>query len=200
MPVPQSAYPAPTLNWHILCSDLYTPPPASRLPGNLWTSKRPPRWRPQGTLARLIEAHKICFLLGLLLFFFPLFQRLTFSAGISTVSLMARDPWRTVPVMTVPWPRMEKQWSTAISRSPPGSLWGRYVCFFKSWNGNDNKEETEAWTVPPASGTHHHTESWSVTLQCGRTAGGFKRHLHRTQRCKVFSPLALTQRGTIKDV
>lgn len=56
----------------------------------------------------------------------------TFRAGISTVSLTAREPCRTVPVMTVPWPRMEKQWSTAIRRSPPGSLLGRYVCFFKS--------------------------------------------------------------------
>lgn len=57
----------------------------------------------------------------------------TFRAGISTVSLTAKEPCRTVPVMTVPWPRMEKQWSTAIRRSPPGSLLGRYVCFFKSW-------------------------------------------------------------------
>lgn len=56
----------------------------------------------------------------------------TFSTGISTVSLMASDPCRMVPVMTVPWPRIEKQWSTAIRRSPPGSLFGRYVCFFKS--------------------------------------------------------------------
>lgn len=61
------------------------------------------------------------------------FVQPTFRAGISTVSLTAKEPWRTVPVMTVPWPRIEKQWSTAISRSPPGSLLGRYVCFFKSW-------------------------------------------------------------------
>lgn len=64
--------------------------------------------------------------------FMPIFLEHTFSTGISTVSLMASDPCRMVPVMTVPWPRIEKQWSTAIRRSPPGSLFGRYVCFFKS--------------------------------------------------------------------
>lgn len=30
------------------------------------------------------------------------FAQPTFRAGISTVSLMAKEPWRTVPVMTVP--------------------------------------------------------------------------------------------------
>lgn len=70
------------------------------------------------------------------------FAQPTFRAGISTVSLMAKEPWRTVPVMTVPWPRMEKQWSTAISRSPPGSLLGRYVCFFKSWDAQSEVQNS----------------------------------------------------------
>lgn len=54
---------------------------------------------------------------------------------------MASDPCRIVPVMTVPWPRMEKQWSTAIRRSPPGSLWGRYVCVFRSCNKNQKRQK-----------------------------------------------------------
>lgn len=99
----------------------------------LMNFKKTSKVTPSRNAGMLIKAQKNCFGVVVVVVVLFFFQCLTFRAGISTVSLMARDPWRTVPVMTVPWPRMEKQWSTAISRSPPGSLWGRYVCFFKSW-------------------------------------------------------------------
>ncbi len=126
---PQSPHPSLALNWHILQTHSAIPPSVCPLPVNSWTSETLRFLRKNFQRSGMLLACK--------------YQRFrihahflehTFSAGISTVSLMASDPCRMVPVMTVPWPRMEKQWSTAISRSPPGSLWGRYVCFFKSWH------------------------------------------------------------------
>lgn len=49
---------------------------------------------------------------------------LTFKAGISTLSPILTEPERIVPVITVPWPLMEKQWSMAIRNDPEGSLVG----------------------------------------------------------------------------
>lgn len=95
VPIHPPVLPSLTLNWQILWNHLATPPTSI-----FWFDKC-------HLLLRI-------YILGH-----------TFSAGISTVSLMASDPCRIVPVMTVPCPRMEKQWSTAIRRSPPGSLWGR---------------------------------------------------------------------------
>uniref|UniRef100_A0A6B0U899 Putative secreted protein n=1 Tax=Ixodes ricinus TaxID=34613 RepID=A0A6B0U899_IXORI len=40
--------------------------------------------------------------------------------GISITSLRDTLPSRTVPVRTVPWPRMEKQWSTDSTNGPCG--------------------------------------------------------------------------------
>ena len=51
-----------------------------------------------------------------------LVQRLT--------SLTATDPWSIVPVMTVPWPLMRKQWSTAIRNEPLSERSGRKVICF----------------------------------------------------------------------
>lgn len=92
---------------------------------------------------------------------------LTFSAGISTVSLMASDPCRMVPVKTVPWPRMEKQWSTDISRSPPGSLLGRYVCFFKSWHRHQKVRCTYTWS-----------ETWLLLYYCRGACLSLEAHVH----------------------
>lgn len=50
--------------------------------------------------------------------------RLTLRAGISTLSPRLMEPERMVPVITVPWPLMEKQWSTDMRNGPEGSLVG----------------------------------------------------------------------------
>lgn len=50
--------------------------------------------------------------------------RLTLRAGISTLSPRLMEPERMVPVITVPWPLMEKQWSTDMRNGPEGSLIG----------------------------------------------------------------------------
>lgn len=50
--------------------------------------------------------------------------RLTLRAGISTLSPRLMEPERMVPVITVPWPLMEKQWSTDMRNDPEGSLVG----------------------------------------------------------------------------
>lgn len=50
--------------------------------------------------------------------------RLTLRAGISTLSPRLMEPERMVPVITVPWPLMEKQWSTDMRSGPEGSLVG----------------------------------------------------------------------------
>ncbi len=50
-------------------------------------------------------------------------------------SLIQTEPLRTVPVMMVPCPRMEKQWSTAKLSGPLASLCGLYAnCFRQSIN------------------------------------------------------------------
>ena len=51
----------------------------------------------------------------------------TLRAGISTLSPRLTEPERTVPVITVPWPLMEKQWSTDIRNGPEGSLAGMEI-------------------------------------------------------------------------
>lgn len=53
--------------------------------------------------------------------------RLTLSAGISTLSPRLMEPERMVPVITVPWPLMEKQWSTDMRNGPEGSLVGMEI-------------------------------------------------------------------------
>lgn len=37
------------------------------------------------------------------------------------------EPERMVPVITVPWPLMEKQWSTDMRNGPEGSLIGMEI-------------------------------------------------------------------------
>lgn len=59
--------------------------------------------------------------------------RLTLRAGISTLSPRLTEPERTVPVITVPWPLMEKQWSTDIRNGPEGSLAGMEIWDVRSW-------------------------------------------------------------------
>lgn len=49
---------------------------------------------------------------------------LTLRAGISTLSPRLMEPERMVPVITVPWPLMEKQWSTDMRNGPEGSRVG----------------------------------------------------------------------------
>mmetsp|Transcript_42690 Transcript_42690/g.71239 ORF Transcript_42690/g.71239 Transcript_42690/m.71239 type:complete len:370 (+) Transcript_42690:70-1179(+) len=46
----------------------------------------------------------------------------TFKCATSTVWLTSTEPCRTVPVRTVPWPLMEKQWSTANRKGPSRHL------------------------------------------------------------------------------
>ena len=46
---------------------------------------------------------------------------------VTVTSLTAVLPFKTVPVMTVPWPRIEKQWSTENINSPSEFLVGIYV-------------------------------------------------------------------------
>lgn len=53
--------------------------------------------------------------------------RLTLRAGISTLSPRLMEPERMVPVITVPWPLMEKQWSTDMRNGPEGSLVGMEI-------------------------------------------------------------------------
>lgn len=59
--------------------------------------------------------------------------RLTLRAGISTLSPRLMEPERMVPVITVPWPLMEKQWSTDMRNGPEGSLVGMQIWDVRSW-------------------------------------------------------------------
>lgn len=59
--------------------------------------------------------------------------RLTLRAGISTLSPRLTEPERMVPVITVPWPLMEKQWSTDMRKGPEGSLVGMEIWDVRSW-------------------------------------------------------------------
>ena len=59
--------------------------------------------------------------------------RLTLRAGISTLSPRLTEPERMVPVITVPWPLMEKQWSTDMRNGPEGSLVGMEIWDTRSW-------------------------------------------------------------------
>ena len=59
--------------------------------------------------------------------------RLTLRAGISTLSPRLTEPERMVPVITVPWPLMEKQWSTDMRNGPEGSLVGMEIWDVRSW-------------------------------------------------------------------
>lgn len=60
-------------------------------------------------------------------------MRLTLRAGISTLSPRLIEPERMVPVITVPWPLMEKQWSTDMRKGPEGSLVGMEIWDLRSW-------------------------------------------------------------------
>lgn len=74
--------------------------PASR-PDDVNKTARP-HASPFNLTALLAHRLNICMLLT---------GRCTLSCGSSTVSLMATLPCSTVPVITVPWPLMGKQWS-----------------------------------------------------------------------------------------
>lgn len=60
-------------------------------------------------------------------------RRLTLRAGISTLSPKLTEPERMVPVITVPWPLMEKQWSTDMRKGPEGSRVGMEIWDVRSW-------------------------------------------------------------------
>ena len=51
-------------------------------------------------------------------------------------SLTATDPLSTVPVMTVPWPRMGKQWSTEKTNAPDEDRFGTNTLEDRTCNAN----------------------------------------------------------------
>ena len=46
---------------------------------------------------------------------------------LNITSFILRAPDNAVPVITVPWPRIEKQWSTEKMKGPVESRFGLYV-------------------------------------------------------------------------
>lgn len=106
--------------------------PASR---QLMNFKKPPRWRPQETLARLIEAHKTCFVLGLLFFCF------VFPNGWPSVLGFPLCHWRPgIPGgRCQSWRSPGREWRSSGPRPSAGHLQG----LFEGGTSVSLKAETE---------------------------------------------------------
>mmetsp|Transcript_25800 Transcript_25800/g.75617 ORF Transcript_25800/g.75617 Transcript_25800/m.75617 type:complete len:247 (+) Transcript_25800:813-1553(+) len=85
--------------------------------------------------------------------------RSTLRSGNSTVWFTAMEPLRTVPVITVPWPLMGKQWSTAKCRGPSSARWGsatraRISVMSSSipWGGEEDADDRSDSAAPSTKG------------------------------------------------